>query len=289
MVRGKLIYLLGIFTNIFTINIVKYIGLSGLISVYEVIAIRALCGTLILLPFNFKELKSLKNENKTILMFLFGFALISVLDTYTWFIGIQTVPINNAMVLLFVSPIITSVMSYFILKERITNDIKIKFLINMSAIFLIYHFTIDKLTIGYFFLMSDFIIYGISCILIKKLNKFSSNFLVFIRLLVILPISWIIIHKIPVFNIKVAMFVSIIVVGYILERTMITYALQKVPIVQIQPLRYMNVVFSAILSYLILGEKLTFWQGIGISIILFSGLLIDFIKTYLDNKNNNSK
>lgn len=286
MIKGKLIYLLGIFTNIFTINIVKYIGLNGIISVYEVIAIRAFCGSLLLLPFNFKELISLKNENKTILIFLFSFALISVLDTYTWFIGIQTVPINNAMILLFVSPIITSLMSYFILKERITNDIKIKFLINMCAIFLIYHFTIDKLSIGYFFLMSDFIIYGISCILIKKLNKFSPNFLVFIRLLVILPISWIVIHKIPVFNIKVAMFVCIIVFGYILERTMITYALQKVPIVQIQPLRYMNVVFSAILSYLILGEKLTFWQGIGISIILFSGLLIDFIKSYIDSKKN---
>ena len=125
--------------------------------------------------------------------------------------------------------------------------------------------------------MSDFIIYGIIAILIKKLNKFSSDFLVFIRLIILLPISFIIMHKVPLFNFKVVIFILIITFGYIIERTFITLAFKMTSVVEIQPLRYFNIVFSSFLSYLILGERLTNMQIIGSIIIIFGGIIVDVI------------
>lgn len=277
MLSAKIIYLVGVFINILTMNVVKYVGINGILSVEEMICMRACLATLILLPFNVKQMISLKNEDKKTLFLLLCLGFVAMLDSYMWNIGIQTVPLNNAMILLFVSPIITAIMSCIFLKEKISISVALKFVINIFAIFLIYHFSIGQLTIGYFYLMSDFIIYGIIAILIKKLNKFSSDFLVFIRLIILLPISFIIMHKVPLFNFKVVIFISIITFGYIIERTFITLAFKMTSVIEIQPLRYFNIVFSSFLSYLILGERLTNMQIIGSIIIIFGGIIVDVI------------
>ena len=64
MFFGKIVYLFGAFINILMMNVIKYIGVNGILTVNEMIALRALFATLILLPFNIREIKSLKNNNK---------------------------------------------------------------------------------------------------------------------------------------------------------------------------------------------------------------------------------
>ena len=281
MLSAKLIYLLGAFINVMMINIVKYIGLNGILSVNEMIMMRAFFAVLILLPFNLKELKNMRHHDCKTNILIVGLGLVSVLDTFVWYQGLQTVPINNVIIMmLFLSPIITATMSRIILKERIQKDIVLNFVINISAVFLIYHFSIGRLTVGYLFLLIDFFVYAFMAILIKKLQKLPANFLVFIRLLTILPISAAVVHNIPILNTKVMVFIALVVFGYIIERTLVTYAFKTVPVVEIQPLRYFNIVFSSFLSYLILGEKLTKWQVIGSCIIIFGsvGVNLWFLK-----------
>ena len=284
MLSAKLIYLLGAFINVAMINVVKYIGLNGILSVGEMVMMRAFFAVLILLPFNWKELKNMRYYGCKTNILIVGLGLVSVLDTFIWYQGLQTVPINNVMILLFLSPIITAVMSRIILKENITKDVVLNFAINISAIFLIYHFSIGKLTIGYLYLLIDFFIYAFVAILIKKLNKLPANFLVFIRLLIILPISAAVVRHIPILNTKVMIFIALVVLGYIIERTLVTYAFKTVPVVEIQPLRYFNIVFSSFLSYLILGEKLTKWQIIGSCIIIFGSIGVN-LWFLISNKN----
>ena len=278
MLSAKLIYLLGAFINVMMINIVKYIGLNGILSVNEMIMMRAFFAVLILLPFNWKELKNMRHHDHKTNILIVGLGLVSVLDTFIWYQGLQTVPINNVIIMmLFLSPIITATMSRIILKERIQKDIVLNFVINISAVFLIYHFSIGRLTVGYLFLFIDFFVYAFMAILIKKLQKLPANFLVFIRLLTILPISAAVVHHIPILNTKVMIFIALVVFGYIIERTLVTYAFKTVPVVEIQPLRYFNIVFSSFLSYLILGEKLTKWQIIGSCIIIFGSVGVNLL------------
>ena len=278
MLSAKLIYLLGAFINVLMINVVKYIGLNGILSVNEMIMMRAFFAVLILMPFNWKELKNMRNYNKKTNIFILALGLVSVADTYIWYQGLQTVPINNVIIMmLFLSPIITATMSRIILKERIRKDIVLNFVINISAVFLIYHFSIGKLTIGYLYLLIDFFIYAFVAILIKKLQKLPANFLAFIRILTIIPISIAVVRHIPILNAKVIIFIALVVFGYIIEMTLVTYAFKTVPVVEIQPLRYFNIVFSSFLSYLILGEKLTKWQVIGSCIIIFGSVGVNLL------------
>lgn len=285
MLSAKLIYLLGAFINVMMINIVKYIGLNGILSVNEMIMMRAFFSVLILLPFNWKELKNMRHYDRKTNILIVGLGLVSVLDTFIWYQGLQTVPINNVIIMmLFLSPIITATMSRIILKERIQKDIVLNFVINISAVFLIYRFSIGRLTVGYLFLFIDFFVYAFMAILIKKLQKLPANFLVFIRLLTILPISAAVVHHIPILNTKVMIFIALVVFGYIIERTLVTYAFKTVPVVEIQPLRYFNIVFSSFLSYLILGEKLTKWQIICSCIIIFGSVGVNL--WFLRRKDN---
>ena len=57
-----------------------------------------------------------------------------------------------------------------------------------------------------------------------------------------------------------------------------TIAFKKIPIAEVQPLRYFNLVFSASLSFIILGEPLTIYQMTGMLIIVLGALVIRKIK-----------
>ena len=280
-ISPKAIYLFGIFTNMLMLSVIKYIGLAGVLTIPEVICLRTTFAFLLLLPFNIKEFGKIKTNgkiDKKIVLYLLILGIIAGISAYVWNIGLQTVPLNNAMILLFISPIITAVISHLLLGEKITKQIKMSFAINLIAVFLIYRFAFKGFNIGYLLLFTDFLIYAFIMILIKKLPAFSANFLVFIRLAILLPISWLVIHKIPEINIKVAVFSVVVSFAYIIERTCITITAKRIPIAEIQPLRYFNLVFSAGLSFLILGEPLTSYQIIGMSIIIIGAIFVRKIK-----------
>ena len=278
----KIIYLFGVFTNILTMNIVKYIGLNGVLTIPEVICLRTTLATILLFPFSVKEFKQVKTENKInkkTIIYLFILGVIAGVSSYAWNIGLQMVPINNAIILLmFFSPTITAFIAHIILSEKITRKIKISFAINLFAVSIIYKFSFDKFNFGYILIFTDFLIYAFVAILIKKLQMFSSSFLVFIRLLILLPISWLVIHKVPTINTSVILFTLMVTFGYIIERTLITLTFKLIPISEVQPLRYFNLVFSAGLSFLILGEPLTIHQAIGMSIIVIGAIILRKMK-----------
>jgi len=268
------IYLTGAFINILTLVFIKYLGINNLLKIDQIIFFRTLFAVILLTPFNINNIKSFKLENKHTFALLLILGILASVDAYLWNIGLQKVPVNNAMMMLFLSPIITALLSRFILKETIKRNTKISFIINSFAVLSVYHFSFNKFNIGYLFLLSDLFIYGFTAILIKKLSSYSSDFLVFVRLLILLPISFFIMKDIPIFNLKVLLFVALITFGYITERTLLTKAYQLTTITSIQPLRYFNIVFSAGLSYLILGEKLSLWQVLGVVVIIGSGVLL---------------
>ena len=280
-ISPKIVYLFGVFVNILTMNIVKYVGLNGVLTIPEVICLRTTLAVIVMLPFNVNEFSKIKTNgkiDKKIVLYLCILGILAGISAYAWNIGLQTVPMNNAMILLFLSPIITAFISHIILKEEITKKIKLSFAINLFAVFLIYRFAFNGFNVGYLLLFTDFFIYAFVAILIKKLQVFSSNFLVFIRLLILLPISWIVISHIPVITTQVIIFITAITFGYIIERTCITMAFKKIPVAEVQPLRYFNLVFSAGLSFLILGEPLTNYQIAGMSIIVLGALMVRRIK-----------
>ncbi len=277
----KAIYLLSVFINILSINIVKYIGLNGILTIPEVICLKTTLSTILFFPFGIKHCLELKKNNKIdkkTAVYILIFGIISSASSYTWNIGVQTIKMNNAMILLFLSPIITVFMAHIILNEKITKKIKISFPINLTAVFLIYKFSFDEFNIGYILLLADFFLYAFVNILIKKLKMLPTSFLVFIRFLVLLPISWLVIDKIPEMNLKVIILISLITFGHICERTLVTLTFKSIPVSEVQPLRYSYLVFSPIISFLILNEPLTLYQIAAIAIIVIGAFVVNKIK-----------
>ena len=268
------IYLTGAFINILTLVFIKYLGINNLLKIDQIIFFRTLFALILLAPFNINNIKNFRLKNKHTFVLLLTLGILASVDAYLWNIGLQKVPVNNAMIMLFLSPIITAMLSRFILKETIERNTKTSFIINSFAVLLVYHFSFERMNVGYLFLLLDLFIYGFTAILIKKLSSYSSDFLVFARLLVLLPISFFIMKSFPIFNFKILLFLALITFGYIIERTLLTKAYQLSTITSIQPLRYFNIVFSAGLSYLILGEKLSLWQIVGVLVIIGSGFLL---------------
>ena len=191
-ISPKAIYLFCVFINMLMISMVKYVGIKGVLTIPKVICFRTTFTFLLLLPFNIKEFSKVRTDgiiDKKTILYLLILGAIDRISSYFWSISLQTVPLNNAMILLFISPILTAVISYLILGEENTKQNKLSFTINLFAIFLIYSFAFNDLNVGYLLLLADFLIYAFIMILIKKLQAFSASLLVFIRLTILLPFS----------------------------------------------------------------------------------------------------
>ena len=273
LASAKIIYLIGIFINILTLTTIKYFGLKNQLSIEQIIFYRTTISVLFLLPKNIKNFKIIPFKDRSILLLILSLGILSSFDAYAWNNVIRHIPMNNAMMLAFLSPITTSIISGIVLKEHISKKIMISFIFNTACLFFIYGFSSDQFNVWYIVMFSELFIYGFTAVLIRKLPSYPSDFLLLLRLIVLLPISILFIGSFPALTLSDIMFILFITAGYIIERTLITYAYQIASVTSIQPIRYLNIVFSAILSYLILGEKLTLGQVIGLSLI-FSFILI---------------
>ncbi|MBL0725666.1 MAG: DMT family transporter [Alphaproteobacteria bacterium] len=271
---ASIIYLISSFINIFILVFIKRINGNKVLDITQIIFLRTLLSIILIVPFNIKNTIHIKCINKNTALLLLTLGVLASVDGYLWNFGLQQIPVNNAMIMLFLSPIITALLGNVILKEKIENTIKMSFAINTVAVFLVYHFSVDNINIGYILLILDFFIYGFTAIIIKKLHYYPASFLLMVRMIVLLPISFFTMKKLPMINKEIIWYTVIMSVGYITERTLLTKAYQIAKVTSIQPLRYFNVVFSSVLSYLILGEKLNVWQIIGISTIVISGIII---------------
>ena len=94
-----------------------------------------------------------------------------------------------------------------------------------------------------------------------------------------LPIAFALIGSMPVFTVYSFIFVFICSIIYILERYLFTLAYKLHDMGPLQPLRFFNILFSFILSYLILKEMINVWQIIVAFMIIFANLINMFYKT----------
>lgn len=268
------IYLLGAFINIFSLTIIKYIGIKNIITINQLIFLRTLLSLVMFCPFGIRHAKEVLTIGKKDLALISLLCILATLDTYLWNIGLQKVPINNAILIAMMTPITTTILAGVFLKEKVTKGIKLVFLINTISTVAFYGIKTDQLNVGYLILFADLFVYGTTAIVIKKLSSYSAGFLVFIRMAALLPVSFLLIKDLPKITTSVAILVIIVTIGYTTQRLLITKAYQMAKIVSLQPLKYFNIVFSSILGYFILKEPLSLQQIMSFIFIISTTFLI---------------
>ena len=273
------LYLFGGFSLVMSNNIIKYVNINNILSTGEVIMLKSLICVFLLLPFNgkyFLEKQTKKNIYKNIVLLLvLGFA--SVISQFTWVNAIKRIPMNNAWLMAMIfSPIISAFGAKILFKENISKQIKIAFSINIFAILLINQFVVEKIdwNIGYLFLIGDIFAYSTIILLTRKLKELPSGLLVFIRFLVVLPISLIAIRHFPHLTIQIVFLTFAISILCVIGRICKTKAYRYLEVPIVQPLRFFDIVFGIIVSFIVLGEKPTLYQIVGGSIIIISGVIV---------------
>jgi drug/metabolite transporter (DMT)-like permease len=270
-------YLSAVFLNVLTSVLIKYLHINSDLNLNQIIAIRVILAMFMLTPFMAGKLKNI-NKKHIKLIILTGF--LSYLDIYLWHYGVSIVPINNAVVVSFLVPILITFFACVILKEPLYLGSIIALIIAFCAINLIYQITPNVSSFGYFVLIADFTAGALGFVLTKKLTSFYNPLLiVYLKICVVLPIAFILIGSIPVFTVYSFIFVFICSIIYILERYLFTLAYKLHDMGPLQPLRFFNILFSFILSYLILKETINVWQIIVAFMIIFANLINMFYKT----------
>ncbi len=273
----KILYIFGVFCGVFGTVLIKYLGISKLLTVNEIIFFRALLGFLIILPFCYKEIFiiNFRNKfNKKSLFFFFILQIFSICSTYSWHYAIQLIPVNNAILISYLGPIFTSLLAYLFFKESIKFNKIILLFLNIILISLIYKFQKDNFKIAYIFIMFDvFLFYGMIAICSKKLKEFSTNFLILSRFFFLIPFSLLFLKKLSTPTIKNFTLITILTITATIQRFLFTYTYQKSGISSFQHFKYFSVVFSIILSYIFLSEG----QNIKTIISVFFLLSVNYL------------
>ena len=270
-------YLSAVFLNVLTSVLIKYLHINSDLNLNQIISIRVILAMFMLTPFMAGKLKII-NKKHIKLIILTG--CLSYLDIYLWHYGVSIVPINNAVVTSFLLPILITFFACVILKEPLYLGSIIALIIAFCAINLIYQITPNVSSFGYFVLIIDFTAGALGFVLTKKLTSFYGPLLiVYLKIFVMLPIAFALIGSIPVFTVYSFIFVFICSIIYVLERYLFTLAYKLHDMGPLQPLRFFNILFSFILSYLILKEMINVWQIIVAFMIIFANLINMFYKT----------
>lgn len=249
--------------------LIKSIGAKTECSTYEILFLRGLFAFIILTPFFLA--KKVKFITKHQFLPNLIVAMFSICATYCWHYGLSMVPINNGIIINFLLPMTTSIVAYFLIKEKISKELIVSIIICFLTIVFAYGFT-SSFNIGYLLLAIDIISYSMYVVLSKRLilQKQSPVSLLYFKVIIICLTS---IHVIPDLGNKISNNYSIITstflttLFYIAEALLILKAYTYTAVSSLQPLYYTRIIFASIFSYLLLGEILT-WQQILTAVII---------------------
>jgi drug/metabolite transporter (DMT)-like permease len=192
--------------------------------------------------------------------------------------SIKYTTLATAVILLYLGPIIGTVLAYFFLKERVKplNVVLIIIAFSGTAFLLEFNFSFDLSKFGYIFGIASAITYSFYFIANRKIDKDipligRSFYQFFFGTIAILPFLFFgktgfIMHDIP----------YLISIGFIhgfLALTLLTLALKNLEVVKCGTILYVEPITATIFGWLLFSEKISILQLIGGIMILGSGLM----------------
>jgi drug/metabolite transporter (DMT)-like permease len=269
---AAIFYIFAVFLNNFNAIIIKkYSHVSAILTLVQMIAMRSWLAAILTTPIASKNIT--KIHKKDIILFIFV-GLLAFVDIFLWHTGVKYLPVNNAVIMSFSLPILISIMAFFILKERIYISTVFAIIIGVAAVFVMYRFSPQGSNIGYFILAADFIIGALGFVLTKKLSSTYAPITIVYSKLIIVSICCIaIMPAIPVITMPIIILITSISALYIAERYLLTAAYSLYDIIPLQPLRFFNIIFTMIVSYLILNESIHYSQIIAAIMVLIANYI----------------
>ncbi len=254
-------------------GLAKHLSLD--MPVIQVIWARYFFMVLITVPFGFiifkKNLFWPKNLQIQLLRSIFLF-----LSTICFFYAISIISLAEALTLAFVHPIIATLLSSFILKEKVGFRRWIAVIFGFFGALVVLRPGFNEIQLASLAGLGTGVAYALYVISTRKLSTSDSPFLTLcfsgivgaIIISIIVPFIWIM----PTLNQWIIMF-SLAAIGT-LGHFLIILSLKYAEASKLAPLGYFEIVTNIIIGYYFFDDFPDFWIWIGLFIIILSGIYI---------------
>ena len=276
---GIILYLFSALISVCNNIFVKKVMIDYQLPAWETIAIRQSVIVAILIPFMIK-MKFVFFDKTTFAPNFFR-NIIYAISIGIMHIAMFKIPINNGTSLQFLTPIIASIMAIFFLKEKNSLFLWLSLAVCLLGALVIQtpSFNDSSLFYAHVLLLISIFLKSVVAILNKKLAiKFKTSTLIFYMHTMVLFVSLVFFYEFIKFEPIVILILGIAGFFYLLEYIMIYTAYKYCSVCVIQPLEFSKIIYSIILSNLILKEHTNYLQLLGMSIIIFGFLIMIFAK-----------
>jgi drug/metabolite transporter (DMT)-like permease len=247
--------------------------LSGFYHPMHVVCLRNVCALATVAFFLPKVIHHLQKSNRKKTYLLRGF--LSQSATSFWFLAIAQIPLVNATAISFSTPIFSTFVAYFLLKERLNNKRWMGLFIGFIGVIFILHPQINTWQVGYVFALAASMCWAFVNTAIKSLSNTEPPLaIVFMMLLIMSLLS--IPMAIPVWKpIDPETYLWLVLLGVttVLWQVSISYAYRFGSVGELQPFEYMRLLFAVAIGVAFFEEQMDITAFIGVAIIFFASFL----------------
>jgi drug/metabolite transporter (DMT)-like permease len=258
----------GIFFSLMNVG-VKYLDN---IPAIEIVFFRSLV-TLVISAVMIKRLGISFLGNKKVVLFLRGFFGVIALSLY--FLCLQNMPLASAVTIMQLSPIFTTILAIFILKEKVKLPQWAFFLISFLGVALIKGFDPDMPLLYFVLAILSAFISALAYNMVRKLKDSDHPLVVvFYFPLVAMPVAGLMTYFVWVQPEPIEWLILIgIGIATQIAQVNMTKALQMEAVGKVSIVRYLTIVYAIIIGYVFFKDDYGWITLLGISFVVFGVLL----------------
>jgi len=239
----------------------------------EIVFFRNFIGLILLLPLAARRRLPLRTSRfgLHVLRAIFGFVAM-----YLYFFAISRLPLADAVLLNYTSPLFISFFAFMILGEQLSKNRKLSIVIGFIGVCCLFHPSSAIASIAGLLGLLSGVSAGFAQISIKKLSSTEPGLLIVI-LFAFFGSIFSLIPMLFVFTLPDAgTWMVLIAIGCFgnLGQLSMTHAYKLAPASQVAPLGYFGLVFAGLIGFIFWNEAPDYWMVIGTVFIVIAGTLV---------------
>ncbi|MFC1659814.1 DMT family transporter [Pseudomonadota bacterium] len=266
-VQGVLWYVTCCFISAVLTILYKYIVIAA--TPFQIMFIRGTFSLFLFLPLIIKTKGSIlitKNKSGNCII---GF--LSFLSFYTWILGVAMISASEVTAIKFLAPIIVILLAMIFLKEKVSYQKWIGIIVGFIGMLIIIRPGFNEINTAYIILLISNFIQATRDILLKKMTKrqVASTIIIYDMITsVVFSLPFVFFNGVEIISAKTFILLGIIAGLSNLFHLSKIKAFGKTDVSVVQPLDFLKLVFTAILSYFVFDQFVDFYTAFGGAIIV---------------------
>lgn len=239
----------------------------------EIVFFRNFIGLLFLIPLALRRRLSLRTKRLGLhaIRGIFGVIAMSL-----YFYAIAHLPLADAVLLNYTSPLFISFFAFLLLKEQLNKNRKLSIVIGLVGVLCIFHPSSAIASLAGLLGLLSGVAAGLAQVSIKKLSATESSLLIVI-MFAFFGCAFTLVPMLLDFTVPDTRgWLALIGVGFMgsLGQLSLTQAYKLAPASQVSPLGYFGLVFAGLIGFLFWQEAPDYWMLVGTIFIVVSGTLV---------------